>query len=47
MSDEVSGNIFAELRKIGKFGGFSKGRMQLLPEEICNKAEYGFSKRGR
>ena len=38
--DEVSGNIIAELRNIGTFGGFSEERMQLVLEGLCNKVEY-------
>ena len=40
MEDEVSGNIVAELRKRGKFGGFSEEKMQSLLEGMWNKAEY-------
>ena len=40
MVDEVSGNIIAELRKRGAFGGFSEERMQLLSEGTWNKIEY-------
>ena len=38
--DEVSGNIIAELRKRGTFGGFSEERMQSLLEGMWNKIEY-------
>ena len=34
MSDEVSGDIVADLTKIGTFGGFSQERMQLVLEGI-------------
>ena len=37
MADEVLGKIIAELRKRGKFGGFSDERMQLLLEGMWNK----------
>ena len=37
---EKSGNIVAELRKRGTFGGFSEDRMQSLLEGIWNKVEY-------
>ena len=40
MEDEVSGNIFAELRKRGVFCGFIEERMQSLLEGILNKVEY-------
>ena len=40
MSDEVSGNIVADLRKRGTFGGFSGERMQLLIYGMWNKVEY-------
>ena len=43
MSDEVSGNIIAELRKRGKFGGFGEERMQSVIEGICNKVEYALN----
>ena len=41
MADEISGNIVAELSKIGNFGGFSEERIQSLLEGIWNKVEYG------
>ena len=40
MTDEVSGNIVAELSNIGTFGGFSEERMQSLLEGMWNKVEY-------
>ena len=40
MVDEVSGNIIAEFRKRGKFGGFSEESMQSLLEGMWNKIEY-------
>ena len=40
MVDEVSGNIIAELRKRGDFGGFSEERMQSFIEGMWNKIEY-------
>ena len=40
MADEVSGNIVAELRKRGTFGGFSEERMQLVLEGMWDKVEY-------
>ena len=40
MSDEVSGNIIAELRKRGTFGGFSEDRMHYFLEGMWNKVEY-------
>ena len=40
MVDEVSGNIIAELRKIGTFGSFSEERMQSLLEGMWNKVKY-------
>ena len=40
MEDEVSGNIFAELRKRGVFCGFIEERMHSLLEGILNKVEY-------
>ena len=40
MADEVSGNIVAELSKLGNFGGFSEERMQSLLEGLWNKAEH-------
>ena len=43
MSDEVSGNIIAELRKRGKFGGFGEERMQSVIEGIWNKVEYALN----
>ena len=39
-ADEVSGNIIVKLSNRETFGGFSKDRMQLLLEEMCNKVEY-------
>ena len=39
MADEVSGNIVAELRNKGTFGGFSEKRMQSLLEIVWNKVE--------
>ena len=38
--DEVSGNIIADLRKRGLFGGFGEERMQLVLEGMRNKVEY-------
>ena len=40
MVDEVSGNIIADLRKRGTFGGFGEERMQSLLEGMWNKIEY-------
>ena len=40
MSDEVSGNIVAQLRKRGIFGGFSEERMQSLLEVMWNNVDY-------
>ena len=40
MVDELSGNIIAELRKSGTFGGFIEQSMQLLLEEMWDKVEY-------
>ena len=40
MADEVSGNIVAELRKRGTFGGFSEERMHLVLEGMWDKVEY-------
>ena len=37
MADELSGNIVAELRKRGTFGGFNEGRIQLVLELMWNK----------
>ena len=42
MSDEVLGNIAAELRKRGTFGGFSEKRMKSSLEGMWNKVEYNF-----
>ena len=39
-TDEVSENIISDLRKRGKFGGFSEERMQLVLEGIWDKVEY-------
>ena len=38
--DELSGNIIAELRKSGTFGGFIEESMQLLLEGMWDKLEY-------
>ena len=40
MVGEVSGNIFAGLRKRGTFVCFSEERMQYSLEEMWNKVEY-------
>ena len=40
MVDELSGNIIAELRKSGTFGGFIEESMQLLFEGMWDKVEY-------
>ena len=40
MSDEVSENIIAELRKRGTFGGFSEERIQSVLEGMWNKVDY-------
>ena len=40
MVDELLGNIIAELRKRGTFGGFIEERMQLLLEGMWDKVEY-------
>ena len=37
MADEVSGNIVAELRKRGIFGGFIEEKMQSVLEGTWNK----------
>ena len=40
MADELSGNIFAQLRKRGTFGGFGEEMMQSLLEGTWNQVEY-------
>ena len=40
MAYEVLGNIIAESRKRGEFGGFSEERMKSLLEGMRNKVEY-------
>ena len=40
MTDEVQGNIVAELSKRGTFGGFSEERIQQQLEVMWNKVEY-------
>ena len=40
MADEALGNIVSELRKRGKFGGFSEEMMQFFLEIMWNKVEY-------
>ena len=40
MKYEVLGNIIAELRKRGEFGGFSEERMQSVIEGMWNKVDY-------
>ena len=40
MVDELSGNIIAELRKSGTFGGFIEESMQFLLEVMWYKVEY-------
>ena len=40
MADEVLGNIVAELRRRGNFGGFREERVQSLLEEMWNEVEY-------
>ena len=40
MSDEVLGNIVAELKNRGTFGSFSEERMHLVLVGMCNKVEY-------
>ena len=40
MVDELSGNIIAELRKSGTFGGFIEESMQLFFEGMWDKVEY-------
>ena len=40
MADEVLGNIIAELRKRGTFGGFSEERIQSVLEGMWNKVDY-------
>ena len=40
MVDELSGNIFAELMKSGRFGGFVEESIQLLLEGMWYKVEY-------
>ena len=40
ISDEVSGNIVAEFRKRGTFGGFSEERIQSVLQGIRDKLEY-------
>ena len=42
IADEVSGNIVAELRKRGIFGGFCEEIMQELLEVMWNTVEYAF-----
>ena len=39
MADEVSGNIVAQLKNRGTFGGFSEERTQLVLEEMWNQVE--------
>ena len=39
MTDEVSGNIVAELSKRGEIGGFRAERIQSVIEGIGNKVE--------
>ena len=43
MADEVSGNIVAELRNRGTFGGFSEERVHLLLEGMWNKLDYALN----
>ena len=38
--DELSGNIIAELRKSGTFGGFIEERMHFFLEGMWDKLEY-------
>ena len=40
MVDELSGNIIAEFRKSGTFGGFIEESMLLFLEGIWDKVEY-------
>ena len=40
MAHEVSGNIVAELRKRGTFGGFSEDVMQSFHEVMFNTVAY-------
>ena len=40
MVDELSGNIIADLRKRGLFGGLGEERMQLVLEGMWNKVDY-------
>ena len=40
MADEELGNIVAELRKRGNFGGFGQQRMHSMLEGMWNKVEY-------
>ena len=40
MADEVSGNIVADLRKRGTFGGFSEEMMQSVLKVMWNKVKY-------
>ena len=40
MTDALSGNVVAELRKRGTFGVFGKERMQLVLEGMQNNVEY-------
>ena len=40
MRDELSGDIVADLRKRGTFGGSSWDKMQSLIYGMWNKAEY-------
>ena len=40
MVDELLGNITAELRKSGPFGGFIEESMQLLFEGMWDKIDY-------
>ena len=49
MTDKLSGNIVAELRKRGTLGGLSDLRMKLALEGMWNKVEYALkdTKNGR
>ena len=40
IADEVSGNIVAELRNRGTYGGFCEEMMQYLLEVMWNTVEY-------
>ena len=45
MVDELLGNIVAEFKKRGTFGGFGEERIQSLLEGIWNKVEHNLKDR--